>query len=135
MHIAIIAHNGKKDLLASFVAEHEGTLAWIEIVATAGTAAEIRRRSPRLRVTSVLSGPLGGDAQIAAMVVQGQLDMVVFLRDPLDCHPHEADVQMLLRLCDVHEVPVATNRATAAMLLASCSPESAVRPRARLAAA
>ncbi|MGZ7265360.1 methylglyoxal synthase, partial [Streptococcus pyogenes] len=66
----------------------------------------------------LLSGPRGGDAQIAAMVAEGKLDAVIFFRDPLDKHPHEPDVQMLMRLCDVHNVPLATNPAAAKLFLA-----------------
>jgi len=68
-------------------------------------------------VTKLLSGPLGGDAQIAAMIATDQIAAVIFFRDPLDKHPHEPDVQMLMRLCDVHNIPLATNPATAKFLL------------------
>ncbi len=68
-------------------------------------------------VRRLLSGPRGGDAQIAAMVATGQLDMVIFFRDPLDKHPHEPDVQMLMRVCDVHNIPLATNPAAAELFL------------------
>ncbi len=70
-----------------------------------------------LKVTSVLSGPLGGDAQIAAMIASNQIAAVVFLIDPLDVHPHQVDVSMLLRICNVHNIPLATNKATAEYLL------------------
>ena len=69
-------------------------------------------------VKRLLSGPKGGDAQIAAMVAEGRLDMVIFFRDPLDKHPHEPDVQMLMRLCDVYNVALATNPAAAKLMLA-----------------
>ena len=65
----------------------------------------------------MLSGPAGGDAQIAAMVAEGKLDMVIFFRDPMGKHPHEPDVQMLMRLCDVHDIPLATNVASANLIL------------------
>ena len=68
-------------------------------------------------VTKVLSGPLGGDAQIAAKLAVGEIDLVIFFRDPLDKHPHEPDVQMLMRLCDVHNVGLATNPTTAELCL------------------
>ncbi|MEZ4841572.1 MAG: methylglyoxal synthase, partial [Flavobacteriaceae bacterium] len=68
-------------------------------------------------VTPMLSGPLGGDAQIAARVAEGKCNMVLFFRDPLEKHPHEPDVLMLMRLCDVHNVPLATNPATADLLI------------------
>ncbi|MFZ1677829.1 MAG: methylglyoxal synthase, partial [Saprospiraceae bacterium] len=68
-------------------------------------------------VTKLLSGPVGGDAQIAAKVATGELDFVFFFRDPLYRHPHEPDVQMLMRMCDVHNIPLATNPAAAEFLL------------------
>ncbi len=74
-------------------------------------------REAGLDVQCVKSGPLGGDAQIASMMVEGKIDMIFFFRDPLGKHPHEPDVQMLLRLCDVHNVPLATNPATAERLI------------------
>lgn len=70
-----------------------------------------------LEITKLLSGPLGGDAQIASMVATGKIDLVIFFRDPLDKHPHEPDVQMLVRLCDVHNVPLATNPKAAYYML------------------
>lgn len=70
-----------------------------------------------MEVNALLSGPLGGDAQIAARVAERQCDMVLFFRDPLDRHPHEPDILMLMRLCDVHNVPLATNPATAELLI------------------
>ena len=70
-----------------------------------------------LQVERVLSGPIGGDAQIASEVATGKVQMVFFFRDPLDKHPHEPDINMLMRLCDVHNVPLATNPATAEILL------------------
>ena len=68
-------------------------------------------------VETVNSGPLGGDAEIAAMVVRGEVDAVLFFRDPLDKHPHDVDISMLMRLCDVHDVPLATNYRTASILV------------------
>lgn len=136
MNIAIVAHNRKKSLLAAFLSENEGVLAHARLVATAGTRAEILRLSPRLCVSAVLSGPLGGDAQIAAMVATGHLDMVIFFRDPLHSHPHDVDVQMLMRLCDVHNVALATNPATAALLMSAHASSGAgpVSVRSRSAA-
>ena len=76
-------------------------------------------RRTGLKVTKVLSGPKGGDAQIAAMAAEGKLDAVFFFRDPLDKHPHEPDIQMLMRVCDVHNIPLATNPATAELVISS----------------
>ena len=70
-----------------------------------------------LRLLALLSGPLGGDAQIAAKVADGTCHMVIFFRDPLEKHPHEPDISMLMRLCDVHDVPLATNPSSAALLM------------------
>ena len=71
------------------------------------------------RVKKMLSGPLGGDAQIAARVAEGKTKMVLFFKDPLANHPHEADVNMLIRVCDVHNVPLATNEASAQIFMNS----------------
>ena len=115
MNLALIAHDGKKPEMVSFVQEHKETLKHQTIFATGTTGKHIE--AVGLDVTKMLSGPLGGDAQIAAMVGEGKLDMVIFFRDPLDKHPHEPDVQMLMRLCDVHNVPLATNPASAQLFL------------------
>ena len=80
----------------------------VEIVATGTTGGMIQRAGVD-KVKTVLSGPLGGDAEIGSMVANGELDAVIFFRDPLDKHPHDVDISMLMRLCDVHNVPLATN--------------------------
>lgn len=87
----------------------------IQLVATGTTGKYVEETG--LKVTRYLSGPLGGDAEIAARVAQEKTKMVIFFRDPLDKHPHEPDISMLMRLCDVHNVPLATNPATATLLL------------------
>jgi len=115
MKIAIIAHDGKKAEMVQFLLDNKEKLTKINLVATGTTGSHVKNAG--LKVTRLLSGPLGGDAQIAAMVAEGNLDMVIFFRDPLGKHPHEPDVQMLLRLCDVHNLPLATNPATARILL------------------
>ena len=89
--------------------------AGIEIVATGTTGKHARAAG--LEVECLLSGPLGGDAQIAAQVAEGKVAMVFFFRDPLDKHPHEPDVQMLMRVCDVHNIPLATNPASAELMV------------------
>jgi len=76
------------------------------------------------KVTRMLSGPLGGDAQIAARVAEGKTQMVFFFKDPLSSHPHEADINMLIRVCDVHNAPLATNEATAQLLLDAIAQQS-----------
>ena len=114
--VALIAHDGKKQELVDFVSAH---LAWFDnrpLVATGTTGGRIE--SLGLKVERLASGPLGGDAQIAALITDGLLDAVIFFRDPMGKHPHEPDVNMLLRQCDVHNVALATNRATAELLIA-----------------
>lgn len=115
--IAVIAHDGKKAEMVQFLMEHLEALKQnnISIVAT-GTTGKHAQKSGLL-VERLLSGPLGGDAQIAAQVAEGSVHMVFFFRDPLDKHPHEPDIQMLMRICDVHNIPLATNPSTASLLI------------------
>jgi len=117
MKIAIIAHDGKKAEMVQFLQEHKSVLnnRNIELVATGTTGTKVEKAG--LKVHKYLSGPFGGDAQIAADVAQGLIDLVLFFRDPLEKHPHEPDISMLMRLCDVHDVPLATNPATAELLM------------------
>ncbi|MCB0666603.1 MAG: methylglyoxal synthase [Saprospiraceae bacterium] len=115
MKIALIAHDGKKADLVSFVLQNRELFQHSELFTTATTGRHMEQAG--LTVNKVLSGPQGGDAQIAAMVATRQLDVVIFFRDPLDKHPHEPDVQMLMRICDVHNVPLATNLAAAKLIL------------------
>ncbi len=117
MEIAIIAHDGKKAEMVHFLNEHRSILErkGISLVCT-GTTGE-KAEKAGFEVTRLLSGPRGGDAQIAARVAEGKCQMVMFFRDPLEKHPHEPDVLMLMRLCDVHNVPLATSPATADLLM------------------
>ena len=115
MKIAIIAHDGKKADMVAFLLENKPYLNQVELVATGTTGKHVENAG--LKVERLLSGPLGGDAQIAAKVAEGEIGAVIFFRDPLDKHPHEPDVLMLLRLCDVHNVPLATNPASAKLLV------------------
>jgi methylglyoxal synthase len=114
--IALIAHEERKDEIVAFVKNHLGIFQKMKLVATGTTGRRLKEAG--LDVECKLSGPLGGDAQIAAMAAEGRLQAIFFFRDPLGKHPHEPDVQMLLRICDVHNVPLATNLATASLLLA-----------------
>jgi methylglyoxal synthase len=116
MKIALIAHDGKKADMVHFLSGFRDTLqkADTELVATGTTGSHIEKSG--FNVQKLLSGPIGGDAQIAAMVAEKKLDMVIFFRDPLGKHPHEPDVQMLMRLCDVHNIPLATNPASADLM-------------------
>ena len=114
--VALIAHDQKKDALAGFVAAHREELARFPLLAT-GTTGRVLTERTGLAIERLLSGPLGGDQQIGAMVAQGMVAAVFFFRDPLTAQPHEPDVSALLRICDVHDVPLATNRASAEALL------------------
>ena len=115
MTIALIAHDGKKAEMVAFINKNRILLEQAELIATGTTGQHIEQAG--FSVQRVLSGPLGGDAQIAAMVATKLIDVVFFFRDPLDRHPHEPDILMLMRICDVHNIPLATNPATAILLL------------------
>jgi methylglyoxal synthase len=114
--LALIAHDGKKDDIVRFAQRHEAVLSRYRIIAT-GTTGERIQAATNLTVERMLSGPLGGDAQIAAQVAEGKVSGVIFLIDPLYAQPHEPDIQALQRICAVHNVPIATNLATAEALL------------------
>lgn len=116
MRIALIAHDGKKAELVSFVSQNKELIKKATLYSTATTGSHLERSG--LESNKLLSGPRGGDAQIAAMVATNELDLVIFFRDPLDKHPHEPDVQMLMRLCDVHDIPLATNHSAARLIIA-----------------
>ena len=115
MTFAIIAHDGKKPEMVDFLLNNKDHLKGINLLATSTTGSHVEEMG--LDVQKMMSGPLGGDAQIAAQVAQNKVDAVFFFRDPMGKHPHEPDVQMLLRLCDVHNIPLATNPASAQYIL------------------
>ena len=115
--IALIAHDGKKAEMVAFLNQNRQLLKNIGLVATGTTGKHARDAG--FDVKRYQSGPLGGDAQIGGLVSEGKISMVFFFRDPLGKHPHEPDVQMLMRLCDVHNVPLATNPASANLLIKS----------------
>ena len=114
--LALIAHDSKKEDMVQLVKAHKENLAELDLVATRGTGQAIQARAG-LPVTLVQSGSHGGDQQIGAQVTNGDVRAVIFLRDPLMAHPHEPDVSALLRICDVHDVPLATNLASAEAVL------------------
>jgi methylglyoxal synthase len=114
--LALIAHDEKKDEMVAFCRRHRDLLARLTLIATGTTGGRIAEGTG-LPVERLLSGPLGGDAQIAARVATGGVQAVVFLVDPLHAHPHEPDIQGLLRVCNVHDVPLATNLATAELVV------------------
>ena len=117
MEIAIIAHDGMKEELVAFLNKNRDVMSSDDynLIATGTTGGKAQQAG--FRVEKMLSGPLGGDAQIAARVAEGKTKMVLFFKDPLASHPHESDINMLIRVCDVHNVPLATNEATAQLLM------------------
>jgi methylglyoxal synthase len=116
--LAVIAHDGKKADLTAWATYNRERLKQFDIVATATTGALLRDKVG-LTVEAVLSGPLGGDTQIAAMVAEGMIRAVFFFVDPLSAHPHDPDIQAVLRVCNVHSIPIATNVAAADLFLSS----------------
>jgi methylglyoxal synthase len=116
MKIALIAHDRKKDDLIQFVTAYRGILYNHELFATGTTGQRIMDETG-LSVFRFQSGPLGGDQQIGAKIANNEMDMIIFFRDPLTAQPHEPDVTALIRLCDVYQIPLATNMGTAEVLL------------------
>lgn len=116
MDIALIAHDKKKSEMVNFMIAYEHIFAKHALYATGTTGQKIMDETD-LMINRMKSGPLGGDQQIGAMVATGDLDLVLFFRDPLTAQPHEPDVSALLRLCDVYGIPLATNIATAELLI------------------
>ncbi|WP_422648964.1 methylglyoxal synthase [Cupriavidus sp. H18C1] len=115
--IALIAHDRKKDDIVTFARRHRDFLVHCELLATGTTGGRLIDEVG-LQVTRMLSGPWGGDLQIGAQLAEGRVAAVIFLRDPMTPQPHEPDINALVRACDVHDVPCATNVATADMLIA-----------------
>ncbi len=116
MKIALIAHDRKKDDLIQFVIAYKDILKDHELCATGTTGQRIIDETG-LSVFRFQSGPLGGDQQIGAKIANNEMDMIIFFRDPLTAQPHEPDVTALIRLCDVYQIPLATNMGTAEVLL------------------
>ncbi|GAA0722026.1 methylglyoxal synthase [Halorubrum trapanicum] len=116
MRIALIAHDELKDEMVAFVETHAAVLDDCELVTTGTTGKRIAEETG-LAVDRQSSGPLGGDLQIGAMIASDRIDGVVFLRDPLTAQAHEPDISALLRVCDVKDVPLATNVASAELLV------------------
>lgn len=118
MNIALIAHDKKKDQIVKFSVKHQESLRKLNLFSTGTTGKRIQDVTG-LDIHRFKSGPIGGDQQIGAKIAKDELDLVIFLRDPLTSQPHEPDVQALLRLCDVHHIPLATNIVSAEILLQS----------------
>jgi methylglyoxal synthase len=116
--VAIIAHDGKKADLVAFATFNRDRLRNCDLIAT-GTTGRLLLEKVGLDVEVLESGPVGGDIQIASRVVEGRVDAVIFIVDPLDKHPHDPDIQTLLRICNVRNVPLATNIASADVLISS----------------
>lgn len=116
MNISLIAHDKKKDDMIDFAKRYRDVLAHHQLFAT-GTTGKLITEATGLEVQRFLSGPLGGDQQIGAKIAENQMDFVIFLRDPLTAQPHEPDVTALLRLCDVHCIPLATNLGSAEVII------------------
>lgn len=114
--LALIAHDGKKADMVAFALAYEHVLKRYDLVAT-NTTGKLLMDKTSLEIQVMLSGPLGGDAQIAAMVAEGKIEAVFFFVDPLGKHSHDPDIQGLLRICNVHDVPLATNAATASYII------------------
>ena len=126
--VALTAHDAKKASLLAFVQRHRAQFKDWELLATASTG-DVLRGATGLRVRTVLSGPSGGDIEIAAELVAGEIDAMIFLRDPLTAQPHEPDIAAALRVADVHNVAVATNLASAECLMRALSPEGVLSSR------
>jgi len=120
--IALIAHDDEKPEMIDFVRAHKDVLSGFDLVATGTTGKRIMEETG-LDIERKQSGPLGGDTQIGAEVADEALDGIVFLRDPLTAQPHEPDITALLRICDVHDTPMATTRTSAEFLIAGLADE------------
>jgi methylglyoxal synthase len=123
--IALIAHDDEKPEMIDFASTYDDYLADIEVVTTGTTGKRIQEETG-IDVERKASGPLGGDLQIGAEVAEDRLDGIVFLRDPLTAQPHEPDITALLRICDVHDTPMATTRTAAEYLLAGLADDDGV---------
>lgn len=116
LKIALIAHDRKKEEMVNFVTAYENVFQDHTLYATGTTGTRIMENT-NLQINRFMSGPLGGDQQIGALVATNEIDLIIFLRDPLMAQPHEPDIIALLRLCDVQGIPCATNIATAEILV------------------
>jgi methylglyoxal synthase len=116
MNIALIAHDKRKTDIVEFSKRYKEVLNKHVLFAT-GTTGKVIMEATGLEIHRFLSGPLGGDQQIGSKIASGEMDMVIFIRDPLTAQPHEPDITALLRICDVHNIPLATNIGTAELLI------------------
>jgi methylglyoxal synthase len=116
--IALIAHDGKKADMLAFATYNRTLLQQCRLMATRSTG-DLLAQKVGLSVERLESGPMGGDVQIASRAVDGEVDAVIFIMDPFDAHPHDPDIRTLLRICNVRDIPLATNIATADLLISS----------------
>ena len=116
MNIALIAHDAKKKLMQNFCIAYRGILSKNELYAT-GTTGRLIEEVTNLNIHKCLAGPLGGEQQSGAQIENNEMDLVIFLRDPLNPKKHEPDVNNVVRLCDTHNIPLATNLASAELLI------------------
>ena len=116
LNVALIAHDNKKDTLVNFCIAYEAILSKYGLYATGTTGKRIMDET-HLDIHRLASGPLGGDQQIGSLIVNKEIDLVIFFRDPLTAQAHEPDIQALIRLCDVYSVPIATNLASAEIFI------------------
>ena len=122
LRIALIAHDRKKDDMVALAREYRDFLARCQLMGTGTTGGRIAQEVG-LQIERLLSGPMGGDLQIGARLAVGEVDAVIFLRDPMTPQPHEPDINALVRACDVHDVVCATNESTARHVLRALSEE------------
>ena len=118
MNIGLVAHDSKKKLMQNFCIAYQGILAKNSLFAT-GTTGRLVEEATNLTVHKYLSGHLGGTQQLGAQIEHNEIDLVIFLRDPHDLRSREPDVHPIVRLCDAHNIPLATNLATAELLILS----------------
>lgn len=116
---ALVAHDRMKEALADWAADHLPVLTPHRYFCTGTTGSVLQTRCPVLAITRLASGPLGGDQQIGALIVEGRIDGIVFFIDPLSPMPHDVDIKALLRLAVVYDVPIALSRKTADLFIAS----------------
>lgn len=116
MNIALVAHDEMKNTMVGFCIAYENILNQYGLYATGTTGKRIMQET-KLEINRLASGPLGGDQQIGSKIVEQEIDLVIFMRDPLTSQAHEPDIQALIRLCDVYHVPVATNLASAEIFI------------------
>ncbi len=117
--VALVAHDGRKEEMAQWAAFNRDTLQRCTVYATRTTGKTVASQLPSAKIHLLLSGPLGGDAQLGSLIAEGRIDVVFFFWDPLTTQPHDVDVKALLRLAVLHDVPIACNRSSADYLISS----------------